>query len=79
MHSSGPRCCLCLIDGQILIVIQFFDTLLLLQNGGQTVYFGDLGLHSKTLLQYFERHGARECRPEENPYAHFSFHSFFVN
>ena len=44
-----------------------FDRLLLLRPGGQTVYFGDLGHHCETLINYFQKNGARHCEPEENP------------
>lgn len=48
-------------------LFQSFDRLLLLRKGGQTVYFGDLGKNSSTMISYFERNGARHCDPEENP------------
>lgn len=44
-----------------------FDRLLLLKKGGQTVYHGDIGPSSKTMISYFERNGAAKCGPEENP------------
>lgn len=44
-----------------------FDRLLLLERGGRTLYFGDIGDNSSTLIQYFERQGARSCGAEENP------------
>lgn len=31
------------------------------------MYFGDIGENSRTLLDYFERNGARRCADEENP------------
>lgn len=48
------------------ILFQQFDRLLFLANGGKTVYFGDVGHDSKTLLEYFESHGARKCDSAEN-------------
>ena len=48
-------------------LFETFDRLLLLRKGGQTVYFGDLGQHCSTLIDYFQRNGARKCTPEENP------------
>lgn len=48
-------------------LFQAFDRLLLLRKGGETVYFGDLGLNATTLINYFERNGSRQCLPEENP------------
>jgi ATP-binding cassette, subfamily G (WHITE), member 2, PDR len=49
------------------ILFQEFDRLLFLAKGGKTVYFGDIGQNSRTLLDYFEKNGARECGSEENP------------
>ncbi|OCK82353.1 ABC-transporter [Lepidopterella palustris CBS 459.81] len=44
-----------------------FDRLLFLAKGGRTVYFGDIGPDSETLLNYFEHHGARPCSESQNP------------
>ncbi|KAL2838553.1 ABC-2 type transporter-domain-containing protein [Aspergillus pseudoustus] len=49
------------------LLFQMFDRLLFLAKGGRTVYFGEIGDQSSTLLEYFERHGARKCQPSENP------------
>jgi hypothetical protein len=49
--------------------LQVFDKLLLLQKGGETAYFGDLGQNATTLIDYFETNGARKCHPDENPCA----------
>ena len=38
-----------------------------LAQGGKTVYFGDIGHNSETLLNYFESNGARHCGESENP------------
>jgi hypothetical protein len=43
------------------------DDLLLLKKGGHAVYFGELGEHSKTLIAYFESHGAGKIEPGDNP------------
>ncbi|KAJ5133058.1 hypothetical protein N7448_007216 [Penicillium atrosanguineum] len=48
-------------------LFQSFDRLLFLAKGGKTVYFGDIGDESSTLLEYFEGNGARECEELENP------------
>ncbi|KAJ3538407.1 hypothetical protein NM688_g6524 [Phlebia brevispora] len=58
---------LCTIHQPSAVLFQLFDRLLLLQPGGQTVYFGDIGQNSSTLLNYFERNGAAKCRADENP------------
>ncbi|KAE8309870.1 ABC-2 type transporter-domain-containing protein [Aspergillus transmontanensis] len=49
------------------LLFQQFDRLLFLAKGGKTVYFGEIGDQSRTLLDYFEGNGARACGPEENP------------
>jgi ABC-type multidrug transport system ATPase subunit len=49
------------------ILFQEFDRLLFLAQGGRTVYFGDIGHNSRTLLDYFERAGVRKCGDQENP------------
>ncbi|CAD6443675.1 339b4420-3913-482d-a280-59f71fd02a79 [Sclerotinia trifoliorum] len=49
------------------ILFQEFDRLLFLAKGGRTVYFGDIGPNSETLLNYFESHGADKCGEDENP------------
>ncbi|RAH78729.1 hypothetical protein BO86DRAFT_176149 [Aspergillus japonicus CBS 114.51] len=49
------------------LLFQTFDRLLFLAKGGRTVYFGDIGPNSKTLLDYFERNGGRTCGDLENP------------
>lgn len=37
-----------------------------MKKGGETVYFGDIGDNSKTLINYFEAQGGRKCGDEEN-------------
>ncbi|EAA66292.1 hypothetical protein AN1174.2 [Aspergillus nidulans FGSC A4] len=49
------------------LLFQQFDRLLFLAKGGRTVYFGDIGEDSRTLLDYFEANGARACGSSENP------------
>jgi ATP-binding cassette subfamily G (WHITE) protein 2 (PDR) len=49
------------------VLFQQFDRLLFLAKGGRVVYFGDIGQNSRTLLDYFERQGARKCEEHENP------------
>src|SRR6202044_1251295 len=43
-----------------------FDRLLLLERGGRTVYFGDIGEDARVLREYFREHGA-ECPRDANP------------
>jgi ATP-binding cassette subfamily G (WHITE) protein 2 (PDR) len=49
------------------ILFQEFDRLLFLAKGGKTVYFGDIGKNSETLLKYFESNGAEKCGENDNP------------
>ncbi|EFX03218.1 ABC multidrug transporter [Grosmannia clavigera kw1407] len=58
---------LCTIHQPSAVLFQQFDRLLFLAAGGKTVYFGDIGENSRTLLEYFETHGAEKCGDEENP------------
>lgn len=41
--------------------------MLLLEKGGKMVYFGDLGLDSRMMINYFESHGAPRCEIHMNP------------
>ncbi|GKZ66701.1 hypothetical protein AnigIFM50267_000569 [Aspergillus niger] len=65
--SNHGQAILCTIHQPSAILFQQFDRLLLLAKGGRTVYFGPIGPNSKTLIGYFEQHGARPCADEENP------------
>jgi hypothetical protein len=49
------------------MLFQRFDRLLFLQKGGKTVYFGEIGEHSKTMISYFERHSGLKCPEDANP------------
>ncbi|PPR00332.1 hypothetical protein CVT24_004615 [Panaeolus cyanescens] len=65
--ASRGQAILCTIHQPSAELFQAFDRLLLLRKGGQTVYFGDLGVNATKLLNYFERNGARKCQEIENP------------
>jgi ATP-binding cassette, subfamily G (WHITE), member 2, SNQ2 len=67
LADKAGQAILCTIHQPSGELFEVFDRLLLLKVGGQTVYFGDLGYHSSTMVQYFERNGARVCQPDENP------------
>lgn len=58
---------LCTIHQPSAILLQQFDRLLLLDNGGRTVYFGPMGPSASTLLEYFEKNGGQPCSPDANP------------
>ncbi|KAK0192729.1 pleiotropic drug resistance ABC transporter [Armillaria mellea] len=65
--ADNGQAILCTIHQPSAELFQVFDRLLLLKKGGQTVYFGDLGHNSSTLIQYFERNKSRVCHEDENP------------
>ncbi|CCF57078.1 hypothetical protein KAFR_0C00830 [Kazachstania africana CBS 2517] len=65
--AAAGQSILCTIHQPSATLFEQFDRLLLLKKGGQTVYFGDIGENSSTLLGYFERNGARKCSKAENP------------
>lgn len=65
--SNRGQAILCTIHQPSAVLFQQFDRLLLLASGGQTVYFGDIGANSNNMIEYFERHGATPCEPEDNP------------
>lgn len=57
LTAAGQKI-LCTIHQPNALLFQSFDRLLLLQRGGQTVYFGDIGEDSHVLIDYLERNGA---------------------
>uniref|UniRef100_H3GUB1 ABC transporter domain-containing protein n=2 Tax=Phytophthora TaxID=4783 RepID=H3GUB1_PHYRM len=62
------RTVLCTIHQPSISIFELFDGLLLLQKGGYTAYFGDLGVDSVKMLEYFESiPGTMEIRPQYNP------------
>lgn len=60
------------------MLFQQFDRLLFLAKGGRTVYFGDIGKDSHTLLNYFESNGARKCGSSENVSPHYPLGLLYV-
>ncbi|KAG0700792.1 ABC-2 type transporter-domain-containing protein [Suillus ampliporus] len=65
--ANNGQAILCTIHQPSAELFQVFDRLLLLKKGGQTVYFGNIGEGSSTMLEYFQRNGAPRCDPEANP------------
>jgi ATP-binding cassette subfamily G (WHITE) protein 2 (PDR) len=61
---------LCTIHQPSAMLFQRFDRLLLLAKGGKTVYFGEIGHNSQTLLDYFARNGGPELPEGANPAEH---------
>ncbi|KAL3448042.1 ABC-2 type transporter-domain-containing protein, partial [Aspergillus insuetus] len=64
--TASGQAVLCTIHQPSALLFDQFDRLLLLAPGGKTVYFGDLGTNSRTLIEYLERNGAPMCPPEAN-------------
>lgn len=65
--ANSGQAVLCTVHQPSAILFQEFDRLLFLAKGGKTVYFGNIGENSRTMLSYFESKGARTCGEEENP------------
>uniref|UniRef100_H3H0F9 ABC transporter domain-containing protein n=1 Tax=Phytophthora ramorum TaxID=164328 RepID=H3H0F9_PHYRM len=62
------RTVLCTIHQPSISIFELFDGLLLLQRGGFTAYFGDLGVDSVKMLEYFASiPGTMEIHPQYNP------------
>ncbi|KAF2448646.1 ABC transporter CDR4 [Karstenula rhodostoma CBS 690.94] len=64
--AAAGQAILCTIHQPNSALFENFDRLLLLQRGGQCVYFGDIGKDAHALLDYFHRHGA-DCPSDANP------------
>lgn len=56
--ANAGQAILCTIHQPNAALFENFDRLLLLQRGGQTVYFGDIGKDAVVLQSYLRRHGA---------------------
>ncbi|KAI6259789.1 hypothetical protein MCOR27_000739 [Pyricularia oryzae] len=68
--TRNGQAILCTIHQPSAILFQRFDRLLLLAKGGRTVYFGEIGKNSKTLMDYFARNGGPKCPEGANPAEH---------
>lgn len=65
--ASNGQAILCTIHQPSAVLFEQFDRLLLLRKGGQTVYFGDIGENSRTMIDYFESNGGGHCPDDANP------------
>ncbi|OTB05983.1 hypothetical protein M426DRAFT_55928 [Hypoxylon sp. CI-4A] len=65
--ADSGQAVLCTIHQPSALLFQQFDRLLFLARGGKTIYFGNIGENSRTMLDYFESRGARPCDDQENP------------
>jgi ATP-binding cassette, subfamily G (WHITE), member 2, SNQ2 len=63
--ARAGQAILCTIHQPNSALFENFDRLLLLQRGGECVYFGDIGKDANVLIDYFHRHGA-DCPPNSN-------------
>ncbi|POR34879.1 ABC transporter G family member 11 [Tolypocladium paradoxum] len=63
--AAAGQAILCTIHQPNAALFEMFDRLLLLQRGGRTVYFGDIGEDAHVLRAYLRRHGA-EAAPTDN-------------
>jgi ATP-binding cassette, subfamily G (WHITE), member 2, SNQ2 len=64
--AKAGQAILCTIHQPNSSLFENFDRLLLLQKGGETVYFGDIGSDANILIQYFRKNGAY-CPSDANP------------
>ena len=64
--ADNGQTILCTIHQPSGPLLTLFDQLLFLKDG-HSMYFGEFGLEFRTLISYFEKHGARRCLPDENP------------
>ncbi|KAF9875065.1 ABC transporter [Colletotrichum karsti] len=65
--AKSGQAVLCTIHQPSAMLFSRFDRLLLLQRGGKTVYFGDIGTNARTMIDYLERNGAPPCPVDGNP------------
>lgn len=65
--TANGQAILCTIHQPSAMLFENFDRLLFLAKGGKTVYYGEVGLESRILIDYFERNGAPKYPKGENP------------
>lgn len=66
LYANIPAAILCTIHQPNASLFENFDRLLLLQRGGETIYFGDIGKDAQVLRAYFHKYGA-DCPSDANP------------
>lgn len=64
--GDNGQAILCTIHQPSGILFEMFDRFIFLKDG-RSIYFGNIGLNSRTPINYFHKHGARGCGTEENP------------
>ena len=65
--ANNGQAILCTIHQPSGELFNQFDRLVLLQKGGKTVYFGDIGPNSMTLINYFETRSGVKAGENANP------------
>ncbi|KAJ5669606.1 CDR ABC transporter [Penicillium macrosclerotiorum] len=65
--ADAGQAVLCTIHQPSAVLFEQFDELLLLKSGGRVVYNGALGPDSRTLIDYFQGNGGKQCPPNANP------------
>lgn len=65
--ADAGQAILCTIHQPSAVLFEEFDELLLLKSGGRVAYHGPLGKDSRTMIDYFERNGAKKCPKSMNP------------
>ncbi|EKG14159.1 ABC transporter-like protein [Macrophomina phaseolina MS6] len=67
--TKAGQAVLCTIHQPSAMLFERFDRLLLLHEGGRTVYFGDIGVNSRTVIDYFEKRceESKRCPEAANP------------
>ncbi|KDQ63067.1 hypothetical protein JAAARDRAFT_119769 [Jaapia argillacea MUCL 33604] len=63
--AESGQSILCTIHQPSSLLFESFDRLLLLESGGETVYFGEIGQDAAVVRDYYARHGA-VCPPNVN-------------
>ncbi|CDU25412.1 probable SNQ2-ABC transporter involved in multidrug resistance [Sporisorium scitamineum] len=65
--ADAGQAILCTIHQPSGELFNQFDRLLLLQKGGKTVFFGDIGSNSQKLINYFGDRADKRCGENDNP------------
>ncbi|GAC74993.1 pleiotropic drug resistance proteins [Moesziomyces antarcticus T-34] len=65
--ADAGQAILCTIHQPSGELFNQFDRLLLLQKGGKTTYFGDIGHNSQKLIDYFGKRSGKTCGEDDNP------------
>ena len=64
--ADAGQAILCTIHQPSGTIFEMFDKLLFLQQG-RSIYFGEIGPGSRTVVEYFEREGIVDCASYANP------------